>query len=157
MEIYRWTAVWLTVQPGMAVIAPPMVRVQKVSRTVGFGLKLWKETHKVSNQKLFNIKELKSSYYSLEHCHPLSVFIHLNHVSKAPCGVDTHNAQGDESRQHENEVKCVSPHDSLKTSLSLQINNKKHQHVETNKNVRWERTGKMYERDQFESIRTSLN
>ena len=125
MEIYRWTAVWLTVHTGMVVIAPPMVRVQNVSRTVGFGLKLWNETHKVSNRNLFNNKELKSFHYSLEHCHPLSVFIHFNHVPKAPCGVDTHNAQGDESRQHENEVKCVSPHDSLKTSLSLWINNKK--------------------------------
>lgn len=40
MEIYRWTAVWLTVHTGMVVMAPPMERVQKVSRTVGFGLKL---------------------------------------------------------------------------------------------------------------------
>ena len=125
MEIYRWTAVWLTVHTGMVVIAPPIERVQKVSRTVGFGSKLWKKTHKVSNQKLFNIKKLKSSHYSLKYCHPLSVFIHFNHVPKAPCSVDTHNAQGDESRQHKNEVKCVSPHDSLKTSLSLKINNRK--------------------------------
>ena len=42
MEIYRWTAVWLTVHTGMVVIAPPMESVQKVSRTVGFGLKLWR-------------------------------------------------------------------------------------------------------------------
>ena len=53
MEIYRWTAVWLTVHTGMVVIAPPMDRVQKVSLIVGFGLKLRKEIHKpiISNQK----------------------------------------------------------------------------------------------------------
>ena len=62
---------------------------------------------------------------------------HLNIVSRSrflftsttcpnpQSGVDTHNAQRDETRQHKNEVKCISPHDSLKTSLSLEINNKK--------------------------------
>ena len=128
MEIYRWTAVWLTVHTGMAVIAPPMERVQNVSRTVGFGLKLWREIHKASNKKKiqYGIREIKkSSPYSLEHCQPLSVFIHFNYVSKSPSGVDTHNAQCDEARQYKNEMKYISPHDSLKTSLSLEINNKK--------------------------------
>lgn len=122
IEIYRWTAVWLTVHTGMVVIAPPIDRVQKVSRIVGFGLKLQKEIHKPSNQKIFNmeLEKLKSSLYSLKHCHPLSVFIHFDHVSKAPCSVYTHNAQRDESRQHKNKVKRVSPHDSLKSSLALQ-------------------------------------
>jgi len=46
-------------------------------------------------------------------------------VSKSSSGVDTHNAQRDETRQHKNEMKCISPHDSLKTSLPLEINNKK--------------------------------
>jgi len=46
-------------------------------------------------------------------------------VTEAACGVDTHNAQRDESRQHENEMKCVRPNDSFKTSLLLQINNRK--------------------------------
>ena len=46
-------------------------------------------------------------------------------MSKSPSGVDTHNAQCDEARQHKNEMKYISPHDSLKTSLSLEINNKK--------------------------------
>lgn len=66
------------------------------------------------------LEKLKSSLYSLKHCHPLSVFIHFDHVSKAPCSVYTHNAQRDESRQHKNKVKRVSPHDSLKSSLALQ-------------------------------------
>ena len=38
----RWTAVWLTVQTGMAVNAPPSVSVQNVLRTFGSGLKLEK-------------------------------------------------------------------------------------------------------------------
>ena len=36
----RWTAVWLTVHTGRAVKAPPMVKVQKVLRTLGSGSKL---------------------------------------------------------------------------------------------------------------------
>ena len=40
----RCTAVWLTVQTGMAVNAPPIVSVQKVLRTLGSGLKLMDRT-----------------------------------------------------------------------------------------------------------------
>ena len=44
----RWTAVWLTVHTGMAVKAPPMVKVQNVFRTLGSGLKLKQLTHSYS-------------------------------------------------------------------------------------------------------------
>lgn len=85
-----------------------------------------RDTRQVIKKKnQYGIREIKSSSYSLEHCQPLSVFIHFNYVSKSPSGVDTHNAQRDETRQHKNEMKCISPYDSLKTSLSLEINNKK--------------------------------
>lgn len=50
----RWTAVWLTVHTGMAVKAPPMVKVQNVFRTLGSGLKLkrLKRTNKSMNQSI---------------------------------------------------------------------------------------------------------
>ena len=44
-DIYRWTAVWLTVHTGMAVNAPPIESVQNVYWMVGSGLKLGKTKH----------------------------------------------------------------------------------------------------------------
>ena len=47
----RWTAVWLTVQTGMAVNAPPRVSVQNVLRTFGSGLKLEKRINTNSHSQ----------------------------------------------------------------------------------------------------------
>ena len=47
----RWTAVWLTVHTGMAVKAPPMVKVQKVFRTLGSGLKLKRYEYTLSQPR----------------------------------------------------------------------------------------------------------
>ena len=50
----RWTAVWLTVHTGMAVSAPPRVKVQNVFRTLGSGLKLKQKYYKVTLQHLLS-------------------------------------------------------------------------------------------------------
>lgn len=72
----RWTAVWLTVQTGMAVNAPPSVSVQNVLRTFGSGLKLEKRIRRCSHT---NVRYLVT-YYSIVNyhiiCHPnLHVFL----------------------------------------------------------------------------------
>lgn len=60
-DIYRWTAVWLTVHTGMAVNAPPIESVQNVYWMVGSGLKLGKQNMEITsaNQKLVSTESLK--------------------------------------------------------------------------------------------------
>ena len=52
----RWTAVWLTVQTGMAVNAPPSVSVQNVLRTFGSGLKLEKQTNTTMTHRTLGVR-----------------------------------------------------------------------------------------------------